>query len=548
MPNYVQIQGQKILDDYIKKDADLIVNAIFDISTYTQPHRLQTKASEEYKEEELRKIFKQAKDVLLSAESEIDETINEVRKLILDAGSSENKKKFKESPLEQTLYLDELRLLIYCAQRFAADAIAKSESIRDSIHYDCIIFLNLNYVIDEEKGRGLGVGFRKKQQNYRLGTQSPRITTYNFLQNLDVHTYTMYNNKNKHYIEIHIENHYQLAQEDIKEFEYLNLNSKLVISGHGGYEAAAVETDGKDNDKDRKDIKITKLCSFIKNNIKNNQEKFDSYLNPLKISFLSCVSAGMDLDKITKTEDIDLAKTMAGQLLIGLKQEGIYAAIKARTTSVATVKTAIRSGPVASTDSHISTDRVKPKINRLLDGTPQKHRGIDFVPANIKTKKGIRSHDYTDKFGFQGRQQRMPGYKYLFKWDATGKMNVTDIADGNVVNPFFEIQKDRVIQYLYGAAYHVGDGIGMKHSASKRKEIIDIAYAIEKTSDVDELKTAVRAAGQNQAVNRHVAMIPSDKDTRTRKILDWILNHLTTNPDTLLPAPNWNQRKLGLNI
>ena len=449
--------------------------------------------------------------------------------------------------------------LIDQARGAIPDAVARADAMISSGYVDTLIFINLDYVRGNVGGYGLGVGFRKKAENYRRVAGAPTTTT---LRNgVRVDTYKMLGDVNKRYIEIHLWKPQDLNA-DIPEFQYLTPNSKLMISGHGWYETGDIQTDAQGRNPARQTYNhaIADIAAFLARNIKDHTPyQFDSPTKTIKTSLFCCCSAGLDAGgNVTQNAAgelrgehgrVDLKNTMAGRLMTRLKNAEpgfpVYAVVKARTTPVASVKCDIRTKP-------------KKSGGLVTHGTHQTHRGQDFVPSNVKAlfEGGADAHPYITGYGFQGKTSRMPGYKRKFKWNPTGTaMVVTDVADNSVVDPLFEIQKDRVIQYLIGTAFHVQNrDSDAAYGEVKRGGLLDYATTVEQAEDLPAILVALNQAALDPFVNRHMTvannkftkwLYNTNKATRTRQIIDWLINSLTTHPNKLLPSPNWSKRYLG---
>jgi hypothetical protein len=267
--------------------------------------------------------------------------------------------------------------------------------------------------------------------------------------------------------------------DDLKGLDTAADKCKLIISGHGDSEADSIQSDAEHDMSglNRYDLKIEDLADFLKKNI-NHYCKPDTFSidRPLPISLMCCQSAGLKAFE-NRTEDlISLQNTMAGKLLISLANAPlrIYAKVKARTTNVASVKSSPRADVVKAKNlSADSLDDPSQQVTKTIVGTSQIRRGLGGVKGtklyafyndtllNTSTPNNrVALKDaYGVGYGVQGKKFRVKGYKYAFYYvyenATTPKFKAVDLSDKSEVDPIFEVNKDRLIQYVYGLAYYV---------------------------------------------------------------------------------------------
>ncbi|OGT67349.1 MAG: hypothetical protein A3J38_07925 [Gammaproteobacteria bacterium RIFCSPHIGHO2_12_FULL_45_9] len=446
-------------------------------------------------------------------------------------------------------------------------ALAEAHVVIDSVFHDCIIFINF----DQPKGStpeglGLGVGYRKKMEKYRgVGTTPIEIRRNG---DFEVATYIMNEDPTKRYIQISVLDQQDFLN-DAPEFQYLTPGSKIIAAGHGLFESISILTDAEagcriksfgtgmfaGKGEDARPIPIKDLARFIVTNIKKHSPyKFTTLENPLKMSIFFCQAAGLISDyNIIQKEDktlvsqygrtpVSLANTMAGRLLHDLRQvDGecpVLAVIKARTTTVISVNVPTIAEPLslsetASPYSLSGTYRCQNiygvPATGALHGTPQFHRGQDiFDPSQLK-KIEFEYYSLHKQAGFQGHDHRIHGYKRKFQWGPDGQMQVTDVSDNSAVDPFFEIQKDRVLQYLFYLA-----STGPQFSSS-RSLFLNTLLKVERAKNIHEM-----------AVLLDQDLTTAEMEFNKKTIVTKLHTHLTTKADILLPAPYWQGASLGL--
>jgi hypothetical protein len=355
---------------------------------------------------------------------------------------------------------------------------------------------------------------------------------------------------------------------------------KIIISGHGGSENSCIASDHQNKNKEIRhySFNISDISSFLGVNInKACGTSVFSLDNPLPISFMSCQSAGLRAFEDRNENEIDLSNTMAGRLLIDLAglPDPIYARVKARTTSVASLKTKIRSDVVTVTNLSADViDDSKKEINKTIVGTPQIRRGLD----GVENGKLSAFYDHTKKsdpkaygkgYGFQGKDYRVKGYKYVFYYErdllGNPKIKVADLSDNSNVDPVFEVNKDRLIQYIFGLAYYVYEqhgGVkffgGIKKVENipadvkrKKSAILKYLYDIEMSKSRLEMVTILTRMSREPDIIKNLGVkIFHVEKTRTVKLIEKLIV-IVNNPDprqNLLPLADLDNKNLGLRI
>ena len=355
---------------------------------------------------------------------------------------------------------------------------------------------------------------------------------------------------------------------------------KIIISGHGSSEISYIASDHQNKNKDitKYTFNISDISSFLGVNInKACGTSVFSLDNPLPISFMSCQSAGLRAFEDRNEDKIDLANTMAGRLLKDLAglPDPIYARVKARTTSVASLKTKIRSDVVTVTNLSADViDDSKKEINKKIVGTPQIRRGLAGV-ENGKLKAfyehTIESDPkaYGNDYGFQGKDYRVKGYKYVFYYErdllGNPKFKVADLSDNSNVDQVFEVNKDRLIQYIFGLAYYVYEQhggvkffVGAKKKVNipddvkrKKSAILKYLYDIEMSKSKTEMVNILGRMSLERDIIKNLGVkIFHVEKTRTVKLIEKLIVILNS-PDprqNLLPLADLDNKNLGLRI
>jgi hypothetical protein len=351
---------------------------------------------------------------------------------------------------------------------------------------------------------------------------------------------------------------------------------KIIISGHGGSENSYIASDHQNKNKEIRhySFNISDISSFLGVNInKACGTSVFSLDNPLPISFMSCQSAGLRAFEDRNQNEIDLSNTMAGRLLIDLAglPDPIYARVKARTTSVASLKTKIRSDVVTVTNLSADViDDPKKEINKTIVGTPQIRRGLDGVEngklsAFYNHTNNSDPKAYGKGYGFQGKDYRVKGYKYVFYYErdllGNPKIKVADLSDNSNVDPVFEVNKDRLIQYIFGLAYYVYEqhgGVkffgGIKKVENipadvqrKKSAILKYLYDIEMSQSRFEIVTILTRMSREPDIIKNLGVkIFHVEKTRTVKLIEQLIVIFKEPQQKLLPLANLDNKNLGL--
>ena len=613
-------EKQQIIDDLQESEKKIKAAIIID------------PAKSAYFRQEIRNAISNAENTLKAAQIDCIKLYNDAETYLntfgefdffYDSGEIENELK--------SLYLDVARTLSRTAIVLANTELLESDK-------KTIIFINLDYVVDIASGKGLGAGYRQKQETYRGLDKTPVGPPLEFSKLIDVeeiHTYfdpkgnrvtkktdkkelviymvskiyKLLGQVEKRYIEIDIkhlkENQYQkvvrskdakgnnqkivtrgkssddflIKDKIVQHFDHLKGAAdkcKIIISGHGFSENSHISSDYQNKNKDIINYKFTisDISHFLRVNINHACGNLVFTVdNPLAISFMSCQSAGLNAFKDRKEAEIDLANTMAGRLLNSLASQPnpIYARVKARTTNVLSIKEKERSDVVTveNLSADVLDDPLK-TISKTIVGTQQRRRGL----GGVKTGKlsAFYNHTITSDskayalgWGVQGKDNRVKGYKYVFYYerDLSGnpKMRVVDLSDNLNVDPVFEVNKDRLIQYIFGLAYYVYEqhgGVkffgGIKKVENipvdvKRKKgaILKYLYDIEMSKSRSDIVAILTRMSREPDIIKNLGVkIFHVEKTRTVKLIEQLIVIFKEPQQQLLPLADLDNKNLGL--
>ena len=371
--------------------------------------------------------------------------------------------------------------------------------------------------------------------------------------------------------------------DDLKGLDTAADKCKLIISGHGDSEADYIQSDAENNMSglNRYDLKIEDLADFLKKNINNfSQPNTFSIDRPLPISLMCCQSAGLKAFENRNEDEISMSNTMAGKLLTSLANgpQPIYAKVKARTTNVSSVKSSPRADVVEAKNlSADSLDDPSKQVTKTIVGTPQARRGLGGVneegtklyafykdtlkDTSTRDNRKALKNAYGAGHGVQGKKFRVKGYKYAFYYvyeNGVPKFKAVDLSDKSDVDPIFEVNKDRLIQYVYGLAYYVyeqHDGLtqhrGMITDSfvgskvrEKKNAILKYLYDIELANNRGEIVNILTRMTNDRAITANLNWYGFG-ETRTVRLIN-ILKDKFTGPQVLLKLANLDTKNLGL--
>jgi hypothetical protein len=359
--------------------------------------------------------------------------------------------------------------------------------------------------------------------------------------------------------------------DDLKGLDTAGDKCKLIISGHGGSESDSIQSDAQHKMAGitAYNLKIEGLADFLQKNINHYcKPDFFSIDRPLPISLMCCQSAGLKAFENRPGNEISLENTMAGKLLISLKNAPlpIYAKIKARTTNVASVKSSSRADVVEA--KNLSADSLDDPSQQTIVGTSQVRRGLGGVDNNSTlyafykdTKRNTNA--YGRDYGVQGNDFRVKGYKYAFYYvyenGTTPKFKVVDLSGKSEVDPIFEVNKDRLIQYVYGLAYYVyeqhegltqqggmeTDRLVERKVREKKNAILKFLYDIESASNSAQIVRILNRMIIDPAITANLNWYGFG-ETRTVKLIKILKDKFNGSPTLLLKLANLDNKNLGL--
>jgi hypothetical protein len=544
-------------------------------------------------------------DCLTSIGTEMTKGEDDVKAIISSIDSKDISDKLNSGDLSDADYIANVEDKLNAAQEHVNTVFAQSEALWLTANYDCIIFISLDYTQDSipvgTSVQGLGVGIRQKQINNRglnVLFTGPETHPVGY-DSISIREYTLSHDTNKHYIEVTIEPALRgidyltafrsvAGTPQIPQFRYLTDNSKIVIAGHGGFCSTSVQSDAQSGTRritnnstgrvyeQRFNMPIMALAKLIVDNIKRHSlVKFTDRLNPLSLVSQSCLAGGLDgsgelkvnptgtgitqniyRDNAWQDVSFSIEETMAGQLLNHIKNRGVWAKIKARTTSSRSVKSTQRSGPVNLSDVH------RPDLSDAqYEGSSQQSRlGAIHGKANqIKVNGSDREptviafHKLAKKqlmHTFQGQDARAHGLKRLFYYDASEIMQCKDLADDTQVDLYFEANKDRVLLYLFYNAFYVSDN---GRGTLKRQSLLKSISRIERSAYYDDIISELTHMLGDPLVTGNTSRISSlfGNVTRTQKVLTALrklVQDAKANKIQIIPLPNKNTSNLGLTL
>jgi hypothetical protein len=372
--------------------------------------------------------------------------------------------------------------------------------------------------------------------------------------------------------------------DDLKGLDTAADKCKLIISGHGDSEADSIQSDAEHDmaGLTRYNLNIEGFADFLKNNInKFSQPNTFSIDRPLPISLMCCQSAGLKAFENRNEAEISMSNTMAGKLLTSLANgpQPIYAKVKARTTNVASVKSSPRADVVEAKNlSADSLDDPSKQVTKTIVGTSQVRRGLGGVDeegtklyafykdtlkdTSTRNNRKVLKNAYGVGYGVQGKDFRVKGYKYAFYYvyeNGVPKFKAVDLSDKSDVDPIFEVNKDRLIQYVYGLAYYVyeqHDGLTQHRGMitdrfvgskvrEKKNAILKYLYDIELANNRGEIVNILTRMTNDRAITANLNWYGFG-ETRTVKLINILKGEFTGPQKGLLRLANLDNKNLGL--
>ena len=216
----------------------------------------------------------------------------------------------------------------------------------------------------------------------------------------------------------------------------------------------------------------------------------------------------------------------------------------------------------------MSLDNPSQQEPKPIVGTSQVRRGLGGVNKKNSTLYAFyndttqNTNAYGVGYGVQGKDFRVKGYKYAFYYvyeNGDPKFKAVDLSDKSDVDPIFEVNKDRLIQYVYGLAYYVyeqHEGLtqqgGMKTDRlverkvrEKKNAILKYLYDIESASNRSEIVDALKRMTNDRAITANLNWYGFG-ETRTVKLINMLKGEFTGPQKGLLRLANLDNKNLGL--
>jgi hypothetical protein len=517
------------------------------------------------------------KEQLVLVESGVTAIVSDLNALLKKVQSAEFKAAAGADAMEIEVAAREATDLAARPQGLLDEAVARAEHEFAKLSHDLILFVSF------DMREAMLEGFLSKaghQRNVRPGKSS---------SNGVVREYEMSGARTLRYLEAKLtptEFDGPTPPELLDAFSRLTERSKVVFLGHGSAERDGVETEGADPREVSFDTVFKRFASEIH---ARTNGRFGKPTGPLlDVTLYSCQGAATRAydrgpsDKMALTngvlvrvngEIVDARITMAGKLMIALREGGVYARVKAKATTIVSPSwETVKVGPAGEersvTGYHAMQERrgavlvVKGRGGRnyapadLAVSAAWRKKSdpssppvlVTFKTANPNAKKYAQNpdeqvHSFVSETIFQGKLKRRHGYKRVFTWNENGTLRCIDIADGLDVDFVFETNKDRALWFLMGTARHLADGATWKYDA-----MMGMCEKIEGATNGADLARRMREIAESPTVNSHSGKVSKwfGMATRSSKVLGEVAKMLEKNPPELLPMPQWEDRKLGL--
>ena len=259
--------------------------------------------------------------------------------------------------------------------------------------------------------------------------------------------------------------------ENLDEFTGVNEHTKIIITGHGNIEVDSIWSHYDDTwaynhsnccpislpdtKLEGRCMKLSVLAAVIAGNLKKYSLGYiTTEAKPLHISLSSCLMA--------YAKSFRVEKSGAACLLKELKKKGVYAEIRARSTSAITPNSSDKQCPLG-----YGTGDLQRKVRADMVSTNAAKK--DFAKAfQAIASRSINSHGIRT-------------FNFTFKWTG-GRMVVLD----SNAREAFEICKNQVVTNLYEIAYTTGH-------AAKKTEILAKIPGVEAMTTALEIKNSLKA-------------------------------------------------------
>jgi hypothetical protein len=519
------------------------------------------------------------KEQIVVAESGVTGVVGELKALLARVRSPEFNASAASDPLQIEMAAREATDLAARPQGLFDEAVARAEHEFAKLSHDLIVFVSFD-MIDRHLD-----GFRAKAEHTRK-VHEARSTS-----NGVVREYEMSRSRTLRYLEVKLtpkEFDGATPPELLDAFARLTEQSKVVFLGHGSAESDGVETEGDDPEGGRLVTFQSVFKRFASEIHARTKGLFGSPTGPLlDVTLYSCQGAATRAyerdasDTIVVAngvltrksgEVVDARITMAGKLMIALREGGVYARVKAKATTIVSPEwksfdVGLEGQRKMVTGYHATQERRGAGL--VVSG----QRGRTYAPADLAMSAAWRKksdpngatlatfknanpnaksyardpavevHPYVATTTFQGKLKRRHGYKRVFTWNEDGTLRCVDIADGAEVDFIFETNKDRALWFLMGTARHLANGATWKYDA-----MMAMCEKLEGAANGRELAARMREIAESPTVNSHTSKVSRmlGLATRSSKVLGDVATMLAKNPPELLPMPRWEDRKLGL--
>lgn len=392
----------------------------------------------------------------------------------------------------------------------------------------------------------------------------------------------------------------ELDGADVAEFVgRLTPHSKIFLVGHGSPESTTISSDKRTKkvvNGVASDWKVkVDLAQFGRNLgaalAANPSCPFRDPATPLQITLYPCFGAGFESfdGHMTVGADGKLLRqdgsvvgpetTLAGRVLAALRAEGIFARIKAKTTSVLVPRAdgtatevvshgdAVLDGLSARAhDAGYQQHRIPHAValldakeqgighkyfwRLLADGAAGKAVRVTFTPENpdatLYAEVRAERSAIVASDAFQGKTHKVHGYKRVFDWDGQGRMRCVDASDGREVDVLFEINKDRAITLVLAAARQIRPGADIQLAVQRFDALMALTLRLEKARDRLELARLLGDACQPMPGARPGARWEWFEDSDTGTVLKSLADELARDVNKLLPCAVFWDSMLGV--
>jgi hypothetical protein len=447
---------------------------------------------------------------------------------------------FAADPNLEVMYATALENLRNAATANLARAEAEAERLLRSADHDFVLVLALDQ--RDFKIANMRAHMKRKRGLATMGTSE--LTRAGGDVGGDVLHGVFYGRPHNAYAEVNFNaDALEQLDGDIDDLcAQLTPRSKVIVWGHGSPGSSTVGSDERTLDANGAgrpvSIAIDALARKLGEAIaRNAQHPFRDHTTPLQIVFRTCSGGAIDVAAVSRVAStgelvdrsrnvIDARSAMAGRLLVGLHATGVFARVKAYSTTIATGSNL---GFVAAPQT-ISALGLTGLHEERRAGLQQKRHATDFVALATNGTAGIATYWYPqgaatrtptavtfngqppaggawgkayetkdhalEDYDTSGRAGRLPGTKRIFEWNAQGAVHCTDAKTSANVDFIFEANRDRLIAFLYLEAQALPSTTQPSVAAKRFAYFLGLRTKLEQATDTAALAQALTEMAQ----------------------------------------------------